>query len=62
MEDQNASRPLIVLPDDTVDDEGRFIQVFSSKLTSIFEAKEALLNVIEDADEVGLDILKAMVG
>ena len=58
VEDQNASRPLIVLPDNTVDEEGRFIQVFSSKLTSIFEAEEAVLNVIEDADEVGLDILK----
>lgn len=57
VEDHNASRPLIVLPDNTVDDEGRFIQVFSSKLTSIFEAEEAVLNVIEDADEVGLDIL-----
>ena len=48
---------MIVLPDHTVDEEGRFIQVFSSKLTSIFEAEEAVLDVIEDADEVGLDIL-----
>lgn len=55
VEDENASRPLIVLPDNTIDKEGRFIQVFSSKLTSIFEAEEDVLNLIDD-DEVGLDI------
>ena len=56
MEDENASRPLIVLPDNTIDKEGRFIQVFSSKLTSIFEAEEAVLNLIDGDDEVNLDI------
>ena len=57
VEDENASRPLIVLPDESVDEEGRFIQVFSSKLTSIFEAEEAVLDLIDDDDdEVGLDI------
>lgn len=47
VEDENAARPLIVLPDETVDRRGRFIQVFSSKLTSIFEAEEEVLNLIE---------------
>jgi len=59
VEDENASRPLIVLPDNTVDEGGRFIQVFSSKLTSIFEAEEAVLDLLDDDKddgEVGLDI------
>lgn len=52
VEDENASRPLIVVSDKTVDEEGRFVQVFSSKLTSIFEAEEAVLDLI-DGDGAG---------
>lgn len=47
VEDQNASRPLIALPDNTVDKEGRFIQVFPSKLISVFKAEEALLDLLD---------------
>lgn len=48
VQDESASRPLVVLSDESVDGkEGRFIQVFSSKLTSIFDAEEGVLNIIE---------------
>ena len=46
-EDENASRPLIVVRDESVDEGGRFVQVFSSKLTSIFDAEEAVLDIID---------------
>ena len=50
VEDANASRPLIVTADKEVDKKGRFIQVFSSKLSSIFEAEEEVLDIIEAAE------------
>ena len=50
MEDANASRPLIVTADKDIDKKGRFIQVFSSKLSSIFEAEEEVLDIIEAAE------------
>ena len=50
VEDENASRPLIVVPDESVDRQGRFIQVFSSKLTSIFKAEEDVLDLVEEDD------------
>ena len=51
VEDENASRPIIVVPDESVDNQGRFIQVFSSKLTSIFKAEEEVLDLIEDSED-----------
>ncbi len=47
VEDENASRPMIVVQDESVDRRGRFIQVFSSKLTSIFKVEEDVLDLIE---------------
>ena len=51
VEDENASRPVIVVPDESVDRHGRFVQVFSSKLTSIFKAEEGVLDLMETDDE-----------
>ena len=51
VEDENASRPLIVVRDETIDKAGRFVQVFSSKLTSIFDAEEAVLDIMDIMDE-----------
>ena len=48
VEDKSASRPVVVLSDDGVDRQGRFIQVFSSKLTSIFGAEEEVLGILEN--------------
>merc|ERR1712232_559943 len=48
VEDENASRPLVVMQDESVDDDGRFVQVFSSKLTSIFKAEEKVLDLISE--------------
>ena len=49
VEDMNASRPVIVHPDEDVDHKGRFIQVFSSKLTSIFKAEEEVLEILNSS-------------
>ena len=56
VKDENASRPLIVLQDESVDSHGRFIQVFSSKLTSIFEAEEGVLNLLSNSDTSKMDL------
>jgi hypothetical protein len=50
--DENATRPLVVMADKSVDKQGRFIQVFSSKLTSTFKAEECVLEMIEERAEV----------
>jgi len=47
VEDMNASRPVVVHPDEDIDRKGRFIQVFSSKLTSIFKAEEKVLGILD---------------
>ena len=49
--DANASRPLIVVPDTSVDEKNRFLQIFSSKLTSIFKAEELVLEIMDGTDE-----------
>lgn len=55
VEDESASRPLIVERDESVDREGRFVQVFSSKLTSIFKAEEDVLALMEKGQD-GLEV------
>mmetsp|Transcript_12076 Transcript_12076/g.18174 ORF Transcript_12076/g.18174 Transcript_12076/m.18174 type:complete len:521 (-) Transcript_12076:251-1813(-) len=47
VEDENASRPLLLMPDRNVGHHGRFVQVFSSKLTSIFKAEKEFLDLID---------------